>query len=177
MRANERSWLESVFKAGANGDRPDWAVVEWYAQDRYGRLGVFEAVGQPILRATFSDLNVYLAVKEAVYQLPRVTTAMVFKEGTCQQTAWCRELAERGLYIFASWEGSDWQKGYRLEASPEVPLRAEQLPALPSEWFSRLCLKRADFELAKVHALDLSGKGMDWVGLEQSASIDRSRRP
>lgn len=176
MRPLQREWLESVFRAVASGDRPDWAVIEWYAQDRYGRLGVFEAVGQPTLRAVFYDLDAYLAAREAVYQLPQVTQANVLVEGARRQTVLGRELAERGLYIFDSWEGNDWQKRYRLAAAPESPLLADHLSEPLLAWFSRMHLKRADFRLAGKQSLDLSGKGMDWVGLAESgAAADRGR--
>ena len=161
MKPSAGKWLQSVFRAGAAGEHLDWASVEWYAQDRYSRLGVFESVGQPIPRATFRDLDAYLTVQEALYQLPRLTAAAVLVEGTRRQKAWCSELAERGLFVFDSWEGRDWEKGYRLLAYPEVPLSVEQLPEPLQPWFARLRLKRVEFALARQQPLNLSGTDME----------------
>ena len=161
MKPRGREWIESVFKAGAADEPLDRAVIEWFAQDCCGRLGVFEAVGQPVLRATFHDLDDYLAAKDAVHRLPCVTQARVFSAGTRKQTAWCRRLAEGGLYVFDSWEGEDWRKGYRLVAAPAVPLVFDQLSEPLIGWFSAMRLKRAEFRLAQELPLDLSGKGMD----------------
>ena len=100
---------------------------------------------------------------------------MLFLEGTRRQTAWCRELAEHGLYVFISWEGRDWRKGYRLAAAPESSLRVDQLPEPLPGWFSKLCLQRGDFDLARVQPLDLSGKSLDWVGRAEPGAA--ARRP
>jgi hypothetical protein len=165
MKPRVREWWEAVFRAGAAGDRPDWAVVEWYAQDCGGRLGVFEAVGQPIPRATFNNLDAYLTTKDAIYSLPCVTQAVLFVGGTRKETAWARQLAERGLYVFDSWEGKDWQKGYRFIAAPKVPLLVDQLSKPLFKWFSLLRLKRAEFRLANELPQTFSDKNMEWVGL------------
>jgi hypothetical protein len=161
MRQKTRKWWEDVFRAGASGECPSWAVIDWYAQDEGGRVGWFESVGQPIPRSTFQDLDAYFAVREAVERMPRVCSATVLLEGSRRQTDGYRRRAEQGFYVFGSWEGEEWARGYRLLAVPEIPLLAERLPEPLRNWVESVRLNRSDFRQPLLH---LSG-GIEWVAM------------
>jgi hypothetical protein len=161
MRPKTRKWWEEVFRAGAAGECPCWAVIDWYARDGGGRVGWFESVGQPIPRATFRDLDAYLAAREAIDRMPRTCSATVRMEGPRRQTDGYRHRAERGFYVFGSWEGEEAARGYRLLAVPEVPLPAEQLPEPLRGWVESVPLTGSDFRRP---LLRLSG-GIGWVSL------------
>jgi hypothetical protein len=101
--------------------------VEWLACDADDHVGLFITAGGGYAPGEFlRDTDAHEAAIDAILALPASTTARFAPElrpGVVNQ--W-RLVAERGLFAF----DSDASGGpYRLEAAPETPVLATELPA------------------------------------------------
>jgi hypothetical protein len=107
-------------------------------------------------------MDVYLNVVEFFGQLPQKGLAEILVEQYGRVDDW-RQAAERGLYGFDFQRGNPGPYGYHMIARPEEPLRIEEVPEWVREWLEGVRLEQAVFGESVKRALDLSGKGLEWL--------------
>jgi hypothetical protein len=154
MTTVNREWWESVWTAGAAGQYPDWADLEWYALDEFGAVGMFCSAGRgPIPRAVFRHLDTHLALMEYLHNLPvRGQRDQQFESPSMIDFA---QAADRGIFAF---DYEDYMvAGYRLMRNPADPLPLDTLPRWARDWLEVLRIHDAAFAKSTTLVVDLSG--------------------
>jgi hypothetical protein len=101
--------------------------VEWLARDADDHVGYFTTAGGGYAPPEFlRDTDAHHAAVAAILAMPASTTPRFAPQLGPNATNEWRLVAERGLFAFDS---DDSGGPYHLEAAPENPVRADQLPA------------------------------------------------
>jgi hypothetical protein len=153
--AVSREWLEPVWAAGAAGQRPDWADVEWYALDEDDCVGMLTSGGMgPIPRTVFRGLETHLALASWLDNLPpRGSHELLIRYPDVTDYA---QAADRGLFAFDYESEGPAGEGYRLVARPSAPLLLNALPKWAQDWLEDIRLDGVRFVESAGRILDLS---------------------
>ena len=163
MTTVNREWLESVWAAGAAGQRPEWADVEWYALDETGAVGMFCSGGPgPIPRAVFRDLDTHIVLVDYLHNLPVRGQHDLLIE--YPRVIDYTHAADRGLFAFNYEDDGPAVAGYGLVAHPADPLPLDTLPGWARDWLEGLRIPGAVFANLTTAVVDLSGapSGLVW---------------
>ncbi|MDY3555837.1 hypothetical protein R5W24_004983 [Gemmata sp. JC717] len=157
MAGPSRKWWETVWAAGAAGKRPDWADLEWYAVDDFGRVGTLSTAGPgPVPRAVFRDLDSHLMLSALLADLPRRSKPKPELFPYPGEAVNWRRAAERGLYAYDYVYGGKEADGYRLVARPAVPLSLDVLPEWAREYLAGFRLRGESFPESAGRVLEVS---------------------
>lgn len=120
---------------------------DWLATDSQGFVGLFSTAGGGYTPPTFlEDTEAYDRAIEMILAQPVRTNASCERELHPKLTNTWRMMAERGVFAF----DSDLFGGpYRRIATPDVPVRAEQLPAAVAEVARRIVYQGLVFGSSK----------------------------
>lgn len=162
MSLNKHTWDEAIWAAGAAGERPDWADVDWYATDSAGHVGFFTSAGAgPLPRALFKDLEEHrrlVANLQALAKRGKPELLLRYPN----TTDWGR-MAERGLFAFNYEYDRTPPDGYRLVARPSVPLSLDELTPWAQERLSEFRLDGEVFSETPGRVVALPSRSIEWV--------------
>lgn len=162
MPLDKHTWDEAIWAAGAAGEHPDWADVDWYATDDVGHVGFFTSAGAgPLPRALFQDLEAHRRLGAYLKALAtRGKPELLLRYPNT--TDW-RRMAERGLFAFNYEYDRTPPDGYRLVARPHTPLLLPELEPWAQERLLAFPLYGERFADTPGRVVALSSRTLEWV--------------
>ncbi len=155
----------SLDELGPEFTREAWygLVFRWYALDREGNIGFFDAGYLPIPKIVVNDEGDYRSMHEFFANLCSATDAQIAPvlqrlrtgSGTFVETDGWHADASKGAFVFDEIEhiGKRYARGYLRCATPRIRLAFKELPPPIRETLSRI---RFPITFSRVDELDVT---------------------